>query len=106
MFIKPIEMMGGLNGIRGLEGLGGKPAPQQAKPGYGLFQDILTNAVKNASDADKDLAEKQYLQSIGQIEDVHTVPIAAAQAELSMNLLVQLRNKALDAYNELMRMSV
>lgn len=32
--------------------------------------------------------------------------VAATQAELSLSLLVQMRNKALDAYSELMRISL
>ena len=32
--------------------------------------------------------------------------VAASQAELSVSLLVQLRNRALDAYSEIMRMSI
>jgi flagellar hook-basal body complex protein FliE len=32
--------------------------------------------------------------------------LAATQAELSFNLMVQVRNKALEAYNEIMRMPV
>ena len=35
----------------------------------------------------------------GQTDDPHTEPIAAAKAQLSLDLLIQLRNKALDAYN-------
>ena len=52
------------------------------------------------------LEDKQYLLATGQIDDAHTVPIAAAEAQLSVDLLVQLRNKAVEAYNELMRISL
>ena len=42
----------------------------------------------------------------GQTDDAHTEPIAAAKAQLSVELLVQLRNKALEAYNEIMRINL
>jgi len=67
-----------------------------------VFDDIVENAQqteKTAQDGAKDLA-------MGQIDDLHTVMINSAKAELALVMLVQVRNKALDAYNEVMRMSV
>ena len=71
-----------------------------------MFRSIFENAVNDVKTTQADLEDKQYLLATGQIDDAHTVPIAAAQAQLSIDLLVQLRNKALDAYNELMRISL
>lgn len=70
------------------------------------FQDIFETAVKDAYQKEKELEQSQYLLATGQIDDPHTVPAAAAQAQLSVDLMVQLRNKALDAYNELMRINL
>ncbi len=42
----------------------------------------------------------------GQIDDAHTVPAAAAKAQLSVELLSALRNKALEAYTEIIRISI
>ena len=70
------------------------------------FQDIFETAVKDAYQKEKELEKSQYLLATGQIDDPHTVPAAAAQAQLSVDLMVQLRNKALDAYNELMRINL
>ena len=52
------------------------------------------------------MTNQQYLLATGQIEDAHTVMIAASQAQVAVDMLVQLRNKALDSYNELMRISL
>ena len=71
-----------------------------------MFRSIFENAVNDVKTTQADLEDKQSLLATGQIDDAHTVPIAAAQAQLSIDLLVQLRNKALDAYNELMRISL
>ena len=57
-------------------------------------------------DSQKNLEDKQYLLATGQIDDAHTIPIALSEAQLSVDLLVQLRNKAVEAYNELMRISL
>lgn len=79
---------------------------QQTNGNSNLFSDIFSNAIEDVKAKESDLQQKQYLLSTGQIDDAHTVPIAAAQAQLSIDLLVQLRNKALEGYNQLMQLQV
>lgn len=108
MFINPIQMNSiqmnsiGMNPIGANDFFGNKKTGQKQTG----FSDIFKDAWNTAEETQDDLAKKQYLQSIGEIDDTHTVPIAASQAELSLSLLVSLRNKALESYNELIRMSV
>lgn len=52
------------------------------------------------------MENKQYLLSTGQLDDAHSLPIAEAKAALSVDLLISLRNKALESYNELIKISV
>jgi flagellar hook-basal body complex protein FliE len=40
----------------------------------------------------------------GQTDDVQQVVMAVAQADLSFQLFMEIRNKLIDNYNELMRM--
>lgn len=97
MAINPIQMMNfGNLGIQ---------EDKTAAAGAG-FENVFKNAWNTAVENEQDLAQKQYLLSIGEIDDTHTVPIAASKADLSLSLMVNLRNKALEAYNELMRISV
>lgn len=42
----------------------------------------------------------------GRTGNIHETMLAATQAELAFNLMVQVRNKALEAYTEVMRMPV
>ena len=62
--------------------------------GASLFKDEL------------DVENKQYLLATGQLSDAHSLPIAEAKAQISLDLLVSLRNKALDSYNELMKINL
>ena len=71
-----------------------------------MFDDIFKSAIEDVSSNETQLQQAQYLLSTGQIDDAHTVPIASSMAQLSVDFLVQLRNKALDSYNELMRISL
>jgi len=70
------------------------------------FQSMFQDAVNNVKDTDATLQNEIYKLTTGQTDDLHSVTIASTKASLSVNLLVQLRNKALDAYNEVMKMSV
>jgi len=72
----------------------------------GSFSNILTDALDTASQAD--LADKASSLELlmGQSDDLSGVMIAAQKAELSLNLALQIRNKFIDAYNEIMRMQV
>ena len=47
----------------------------------------------------------EKLQS-GQAKNLHEVMISAEKADISLKMLVQFRNKALQAYEEVMRMQI
>ncbi len=70
------------------------------------FQDLFQDAVNNVKSTDSNLNQELYKLTTGQSDDLHNLTIASQKASLSVQLLVQLRNKALDAYNEVMRISV
>ena len=42
----------------------------------------------------------------GEVEDISQVVIAGQKAEIALQLTMQVRNRALSAYQELMRMQV
>jgi flagellar hook-basal body complex protein FliE len=53
-----------------------------------------------------DVENQQYLLATGQLEDAHTLPIAEMKAQISLDMMLSLRNKALESYNELIKMNV
>jgi flagellar hook-basal body complex protein FliE len=70
------------------------------------FFDHLKNGIKEV-DAMQKTADKMGIElSTGKSGNIHETMLAASQAELSFNLMVQMRNKALEAYSEIMRMPV
>ena len=70
------------------------------------FKSMFEDAVGNVKQTDASLNNEIYKLTTGQSDNLHDVTIASQKASLSVDLLVQLRDKVLDAYNEIMRMSV
>ena len=70
------------------------------------FQSVFQEAVSNVKTTQAEVEEDQYLLATGQLEDPHTLPIAESKAQISLDLLISLRNKAVESYNELLKMNV
>ena len=70
------------------------------------FADVFQSAIENVRETDAIYREKEYLLATGQLDNPAEVTIAATDASTSLELLIQLRNRALDAYSDLMRISM
>ena len=70
------------------------------------FKSIFQDAVNQVKTTENELSTQQYLLSTGQIDDPSQVTIAAAKAQMSVDLLVTLRTKALEAYNSLINIQI
>jgi len=70
------------------------------------FEDILTEAFQTASKTDAIDKGSALELLMGESDDFAGLLIDAQKAELSLQLALQIRNKVIDAYNEVMRMSV
>jgi len=77
--------------------------PEKKQP-QASFSDIFKSAVDEVKKTDAAVKESELLLSVGSLDDLHTLTIQTAKADLALETLVQLRNKALDAYNEIMKM--
>ena len=67
---------------------------------------ILSDKVGALNDLQNQAADQSQALATGQATDVASVVTTVEQAALAMQLAVQVRNKAVDAYQELMRMQV
>jgi flagellar hook-basal body complex protein FliE len=70
------------------------------------FGDTLKKFVSDVNEMQVESADKQMKFATGEIKDVHEVMASAEEASISLMLLMELRNKAVDAYKELMRTPV
>ncbi len=93
-----------------LTAVGGAPAGQTARGPdaagpVGHFADRLIDLVREADRAQKH-AEAQATQlAAGEGDTVETM-VSLAKADLSLRLVTQLRNRVLEAYQEVMRLQV
>ncbi|MCI8513181.1 MAG: flagellar hook-basal body complex protein FliE [Lachnospiraceae bacterium] len=98
-FITPMKVWEGI-------GSGTQKTERRDNSEASLFSDIFQNVVGQVYDMQQDVENKQYLLATGQLDDVHTLPIAEMKANLSVDILIGLRNKALEAYNDLMKINM
>ena len=70
------------------------------------FGGIFQSAVDAVKESDAEKTQMQYLMATGQLDNPVALSMASTKYELSVSLLVQLRNRAVEAYNELMRISL
>ncbi len=94
-----------------LSGLNNIPLPAEAdsassQPGGASFANVmdqlLGGAVRSGDSAEaavRDLAT-------GQTDNLHGVLLQVAQADLSFHLILEIRNRLTDAYQEIMKMQV
>ena len=84
----------------------GAAAQAVAGAAGGSFSDMLSSAFAVAAEADSVDKVSALELLTGRAEDMASLLLDAQKAELSLNLALQIRNKVLDAYDEIMRMQV
>ena len=72
----------------------------------GSFADVLTESMHTAGVTDFIDKGSTLEMMMGEADDMVGLLIDVQKAELSLNLALQIRNKVIDAYNEVMRMLV
>lgn len=70
------------------------------------FADTLKTAIGSVNESQKTADKAMQNLATGKTDNVADVMIAAEQAELALKLMVQVRNKIVDAYQEIMKMQV
>jgi len=75
-----------------------------AQAGGGIFQTVFAGAIRQVEDARHQGAEAVGKFLSGEGEELHTTVLATQRAELAFELFLQVRNKVVQAYQEIMRM--
>ena len=80
--------------------------PNLESTGGEAFSSVFANAVQKVENyrAEADASVDKFLSGEG--EELHTVALKTQQAQISFDLFMQVRNKVVSAYQEVMRMQV
>lgn len=85
--------------------LGVKTAKAGASAGQS-FGDALKESMNEVNNLQLDADKSIEAMVSGENKDIHGTMIALSKADLAFRMTVQVRNKVLDAYQEVMRMQV
>jgi flagellar hook-basal body complex protein FliE len=98
-----------LSGINSLTGVAGTTSTQLDTTGTSgasgtSFSSVLGGAVDNLSSL-QNTADTLAVKAVtGDLTDIHQATLAATRAQVTMELVSAVRNKGVDAFNEIMRM--
>ncbi|MDP4179489.1 MAG: flagellar hook-basal body complex protein FliE [Bacillota bacterium] len=95
-----------VSGFNAISPIGiGKNDPKTNDQGLN-FADMLNNALNNVNDLQLQSEQLGDDLATGKTDNIHEVLIATEKADISLQLTMQIRNKLMDAYSEIMRMQI
>ena len=109
--------------IINLRGLPGIQPPLESTPGQGIgrspspaigpagnvnrpFAAFLEEQITKVNEVQKEADTAVSAMATGRSNNIHEMMIALDKADVSFRMLTKVRNKAMDAYQEIMRMPV
>jgi flagellar hook-basal body complex protein FliE len=100
-----------MNNIEAMRALGGTPKITQAKPAQKSsesssvsFKDTLNTFMSDVNSLQNSADESIQKLAAGDITDVHQVMNSAEEAKTAFNMMMEIRGKVMEAYDEVMRM--
>ena len=81
----------------------GETMPEPEVKSFGQY---LVDALKETNSLQQKSDALNAALAAGEVDDISQVVIAGQKAEIALQLTMQVRNRALSAYQELMRMQV
>ena len=101
MAIGSIKSLGSIDPRAAYGGAGGVQSTPKTD-----FGDQLQKALQEVGDLQAHREEMVDGMVTGEVSEVHDVMIAAKESQLAFELLLEVRNKLLESYQEIMRMQV
>lgn len=80
------------------------PSFEAGKPGE--FQKVLESTLQTLQSTQNDANQAVQSFLTGETEELHTTVLATQRAEIAFQLGLQVRNKVVQAYQEIMRMQM
>lgn len=76
------------------------------KSGESSFKEVLKESLNEVNELQKKGEEAMSDIATGQVKDLHQAALAINKAEMSMKLMLEVRNKAINAYKEILRTQI
>ncbi|SNR89888.1 flagellar hook-basal body complex protein FliE [Anaerovirgula multivorans] len=70
------------------------------------FTNYLADAIHKVNELEKTSKDYSVKLASGELENIHEAMITSHKAEISLQFMMEIRNKVLDAYKEIMRMQI
>jgi flagellar hook-basal body complex protein FliE len=80
--------------------------PEKVESQVSNFSDYLWSALDEVDKLQKEADSSAVALATGEIQNLHQVMIDAEKAEIALQFTIQVRNKIIEAYQEIMRMQV
>ena len=101
MTIAPITALPSLPSVTSVTAPNATGAPDTES-----FSQLVSDGLNNVQQAQSTADNLAQQAATGDLTDLHDYMIASTQAQLATDLTVTVRNKAVDSFNEIMRMQV
>ncbi len=96
-----------MNSIRPINGaVSQAQTPGAKKTDKGDFMEIMKGLTREVDEQLKTADQKVQQFAMGESQDLHEVVVASEKADISLRFLLQVRNKLLEAYQEMMRVQM
>ena len=102
MAIENINQIGGLQESQGLDNIGKLAKP--GKAGGTSFESTLKSFMTDVNEMQNKASESIDKLAAGEITDVHQVMTSVEEANTAFNMMMEIRNKVMEAYQQVMQM--
>jgi flagellar hook-basal body complex protein FliE len=99
-----MEQINSIGPIRENENIGKTSSVTPNAANGPSFKDTLKTFMTDVNDMQNKADESIEKMAAGEITDVHQVMAAVEEANVAFNMMMEIRNKVMDAYQEVMRM--
>lgn len=99
------ELRAALPGLQGREGVEptAPEGPSLVRSPSTSFASSLADAIENVQSLQDETAQKTRGLALGEDVEIHDVLVAAGKSEVAFNLMLEVRNKLMDAWDRLSR---
>ncbi len=92
--------------IEGLQDFGQLTTQKKEQKEAGSFGELLQEFVADVNKDLKNAKQAEKLIAEGKVENLENLMYQIAKSDISLRLITEIRNKALESYQEIMRMQV